>query len=399
MVSRVLASAVNHPDSLNPYIGLFNHRIIRSLGDSGLSVDAVAPRPFAPPVGPKSEYNMLPSVEEWDGYEVHHPRFWYLLPKRLFYGLTGDSFAKRVSKYVAETFEVPDVVQACHIYLDGYGLLPYCRDHDVPLFVVSHGHFMNNYQDLPRGVRSRVDETLTGCSKVLCVSDALAETARSRVSAEKVETVPIGATPERYPTDQETRLRTELGIDADATVALFVGEFCERKGIPELATVLPELSLPDTEFVFIGHGGNQQAALRAALAKSDFSGRHVYTGITSMALRRWLTVADLLVLPSRAEGRPTVIYEAMAAETAVLGTDIGGVSEQVVDGETGVLIQPRDSAALGESLEKLTADTDRLAELGSNGHRRLIEQGWTWDAYAARVRELYAEFEDKGLGA
>jgi glycosyltransferase involved in cell wall biosynthesis len=357
----------------------------------------VSPRPFAPPIGPKSEYNRLPTVEEWDGYNVHHPRFWYLLPKRLFYGITGDSFAKRVSNYVDETFEIPDVVQACHIYLDGYGLLPYCREHDVPLFVVSHGHFMNNYDSLPRGVRSRVDETLATCSKVLCVSDALADKARSHVSAEKVETVPIGATPSRYPTDQETQLRNELGIDADATVALFVGEFCERKGIPELAAVLPELSLPNTEFVFIGNGGSQRSDLQAALGESDFSGRHVYTGITSLALRRWLTIADLLVLPSRAEGRPTVIYEAMAAETAVLGTDIGGVSEQVVDGETGVLIEPRDTDALADALTSIITDTDRLAELGANGHQRLVNQGWTWDAYAARVRSLYQEFETKGL--
>lgn len=393
---RVLVSAVNHPDAVNPYIGLFNHRIARSLHDGGVSIDVVSPRPFAPPRGPYSEYAMLPDTEDWGDYDVHHPRFWYLLPKRLFYGISGDSFAKRTSAYVEETFEVPDVVQACHIYLDGYGLLPYCRDHDVPLFVVAHGHFMNNYDDLSRGVRRRVDETLDACAKVLCVSDALAEAAAGRVSESKVETVPIGAAPSRYPTDRRSEIRRELGIDPGTTVALFVGEFSERKGIPELAEVLPTLSLPDTEFVFVGHGGAMRWDIQSALAASEFTDRHVYTGVTSLALRRWLTVADLLVLPSRAEGRPTVIYEAMAAETAVLGTEIGGISEQVVDGETGVLVPPRDPDALADALVDLTGDRERLRPLGRRGRDRLVEQGWTWDAYADRVRTLYEDSEHAG---
>lgn len=391
MSVSVLASAVNHPDAVNPYIGLFNHRIVRSLWDAGLSVDVVSPRPFAPPVGPKSEYAAVPESEDWGEYKVHHPRFWYLLPKRLFYGQAGDSFATRVPRYVEDTLEVPDVVQACHIYLDGYGMLPYCRKHDLPLFVISHGHFMNDYESLPRGVQSRVDETLEACTKVLCVSEALADAAATHVSDRKVETVPLGASPDRYPVGREQQLREELDIDPDATVALFVGEFCERKGIPELVDVLPDLSLPDSEFVFVGHGGRMRWDLQEALIESQFTGRHVYTGITSMALRRWLTVADLLVLPSRSEGRPTVIYEAMAAETAVLGTDIGGVTEQVTDGETGTIIPPETPHRLADALTTLLQEPDRLNQMGQRGKDRLVEQGWTWTAYAERVRSLYRD--------
>ncbi|SFR73499.1 hypothetical protein SAMN04487947_3994 [Halogeometricum rufum] len=391
MTHSVLASAVNHPDAVNPYIGLFNQRIVQSLMRRGMEVDVVSPRPFAPPVGPHSEFSMLPTVEGWNGYDVHHPRFFYLLPKRFFYGAAGDSFAKRVPRYVERTFDVPDVVHACHIYLDGYGMVDYCERHDVPLFVVSHGHFMNEYDELADDVREKVDETLDAATKVLCVSDALAEKAGERVSRSKVEVVPIGATPSRYPVERRDELREELGIDPDATVALFVGEFCERKGIPELAEILPTLDLPNTEFVFVGHGGDEEWTLRRALSSSPFSARHVYTGITSLALRRWLAVADVLVLPSHAEGRPTVIYEAMAAETAVLSTTVGGVPEQVADGETGVLIPPGDTDRLRDELTSLSADRERLREMGRRGRERLVEQGWTWDDHAERVHALHRE--------
>lgn len=391
MSHTVLASAVNHPDMVQPYMGLFNHRILRSLRDEGLDVDVVSPRPFAPPIGPGSEYAALPRTEQWGGYTVHHPRFFYLLPKRYFYAFAGESFRKRVPAYVERTFEIPDVVHACHIYLDGYGLLPYTERHDIPLFVVAHGHFLNNYGDLEPGVQEKVDETMQRCTKLLCVSDALAEKAREHLPRSKVETVPIGADPTEYPVEQEAALRAELGIDPDATVVLFVGEFCERKGIPELIEVLPNVPAEGTEFVFVGHGGSLHDSLKQALAATDHGTQHLYTGLSSLALRRWQVVADLLVLPSHAEGRPTVIYEAMAAKTAVLSTTVGGIPEQVVDGETGVLIPPGDTAALEDALLELVGDRPRLRELGENGHARLLAEDWTWTGHATRVRALHEE--------
>lgn len=387
----VLASAVNHPDPLTPYRALFNHRMLAALTATGVSLDVVSPRPYAPPVGPYSEYRKLPSKEQWGGYEVHHPRFFYLLPKRAFYGLSGRSFRSRVGSYVEQEFSVPDVVHACHIYLDGYGLLEYANDHDVPLFSVAHGAALNSYDEWSRGVRSKITATLEGSRKVLCVSDALAEKAREFVPAKKVETVPIGADPDRYPVERRDELRRELGISTDATVALFVGQFNERKGIPELASVLPELDAENTEFVFVGHGGDEEWRLRDALWESDFSNEHIYTGITSMALRRWFALADLLVLPSHAEGRPTVIYEAMASETAVLASRVGGVPEQVDDGTTGRLISPGDTESLAGGLRELTREPARLREMGANGHDRLLAHDWTWQGHAKRLTELHQE--------
>lgn len=390
MYSAVV-TAINHPDAINPYWGLFNHRIVKSLAESGPKVDVVSPRPFAPPVGPYSEYASLPEIEDWGTYEVHHPRFWYLLPKRFFYGLSGKSYANRIPQYVDETFDTHDIVHACHIYPDGYGMLPYARKHDLPLFVVAHGKLLNDFEELPPTVAGRVQETLDAAAGVLCVSDALAEQARNRTSASKVSTVPIGADPEKFPTGQRSNLRAELDIDPEATVVLFVGQFSERKGIDEICQLLPDLELEGTEFVFIGSGGEKEQSLKEAIARSQYSNRHVYTGLSSLALRRWFVVSDLLLLPSHAEGRPTVIYEAMASETPVLASAVGGVPEQVVDGETGVLIPPGDVEALEEALISLTGDQARLERMGEAGLERLREKNWTWNDHSTRVTKLHLE--------
>jgi len=384
-----LAGAINHPDAINPYRGLFNYRSLRALADAGVSLDVVSPRPFAPPAGPYSAYRSLPTAADWGSHAVHHPRFWYLLPKRLLYAVSGSSYAKRVPPYVESTFDVPDVVHACHIYPDGYGLRPYAADHDLPLFVVSHGKLLNSLGGLPPGVEGKVRETLDAAAGVLCVSDALAETARGLTDPAKVDTVPIGADPDNYPVDQRDRLRRELDIDPDATVVLFVGQFIDRKGIPEIVDMLPDLDLPNAEFVFVGHGGDLEPDLRRAVAASGYSGRHIYTGVTSLALRRWFAVADLLLLPSHAEGRPTVIYEAMASETAVLATDVGGVPEQVADGDTGRIVPAGDVDALRDALASLARRPDAVRRMGEAGHRRLLAHDWTWDDHAARVRDRH----------
>lgn len=387
----VIAGATNHPDSLNPYFGLFNYRSLNALCDTGISIDVVSPRPFAPPVGPYSRYRSIPAIEEWGTYSVHHPRFWYLLPKRLLYTVSGSSYAKRIPAYLESKFEPPQVVHACHIYPDGYGLLPYARKHDLPLFVVSHGKFLNSLSELPPGVEGKVRETLTAATGVFCVSDALATKARRITDPEKVSTVPIGADPGNFPVDQRDQLRRELDIDPDAYVVLFVGQFIERKGLNEIIELLPDLELDNTELVFVGSGGDMEDDLRTAVSESDFSQRRIYSGLTSLALRRWFAVADLLLLPSHAEGRPTVIYEAMASETAVLASDVGGIAEQVVDGETATLIEPGDVMALEKALLSLTGDAEKTRQMGVAGYRRLHEQNWTWQDHAERVRKLHQE--------
>lgn len=388
---RVLASAVNHPDPVKPFMTLFNHEIVRAISKTDVSLDVVVPRPFAPPVGPYSEYASVPLRDDWGSYTVHHPRFLYLLPKRLFFGLAGRSLQRRLTAYVEANFETPDVVHACQIYLDGYGVMPYCEANDVPFVVVAHGEPFNQFEHLPSGIQRKMVRTLEACSKVLCVSEALAEQARRMVPDSKVAQVPIGASPERYPNGQKTELREEMDIAPDTTVVLFVGQFIERKGIREIIQVLPDLDVTDVLFVFIGWGGDLKWPVQKALFKSPYSARHVYMSITSLALRRWFVMADLFMLPSHQEGRPTVIYEAMASRTPVLGSDVDGIPEQVVDGETGVLIPPKDPDALADALRSLIGDRDRLERMGANGYDRLLEKGWTWSEHANRVREIHED--------
>ena len=90
-------------------------------------------------------------------------------------------------------------------------------------------------------------------------------------------------------------------------------------------------------------------------------------------VRELLATADVFVLSTRSEGLPLSILEAMAAAVPVVASNVGGVAELVVEGETGMLVPPGDPAALGEAIERLLADQSLARRLGEAARTRVAE--------------------------
>ncbi|WP_277555863.1 glycosyltransferase family 4 protein [Halobaculum limi] len=385
----VLACCIHHQSHPLQVRSPFNHRSFDAINSTHADLDVVVPTPFAPPIGPFSEYSRVPNTERWGSYVAHYPRFLYMIPKRRFYHVSGDSLQKRVPRYVERTFETPhDVVHTSDIYLDGYGLLPYCREHDLPLVVTSHAVDLHNFDSFNEQAQRRIRETIDYAARILVVSDELATVARRFAPEEKVETVPIGEDPSKFPTDHRKEIRAELGIDPDTKLLLYVGAYTEQKGVKELVEAVDALDREDVMLVTVGHEGDLRWWLLDQLGELAHPARSQWR-LDPMALRRWQVAADLLVHPSWTEGRPTVIYEAMAAETPVVASAVGGIPEMVDDGETGVLIPPRDPTTLTRVLDELLDDPERLRAMGAAGLQRLLDQDWTWSAHAQRVTDVH----------
>mgnify|MGYP000114965588 CR=1 FL=1 len=392
---RVLGCATEHPSHVFQTRTPFNHRSFDALNATDAALDAVSPTPFAPPVGPYSEYRHVPKTEQWGSYRVHYPRYLYALPKKYLFHVSGNSAQKRVTRYVEDTFETPhDVVQVCSLYLDGYAALEYCRRHDVPLVALSHAGDLKNFERFNDTVQAQIRETIDYCSALLTVSDELGEIARRYAPAEKVRTLPIGEDPERYPTERREQIRRELGVDPDTKLLLFVGRFEEQKGVRELVAALGALERDDVRVAAVGHGGDLRWWFLDKLGASRHPA-HAYWDLDPIAVRRLHVAADALVHPSWTEARPTVIYEAMAAKTPVIASNVGGIPEMVVDGETGVLTPPKDARALAEALNDCLDQPERLREMGSAGHERLLEQEWTWQRHAEKLNEIHREAMDE----
>jgi glycosyltransferase involved in cell wall biosynthesis len=102
-----------------------------------------------------------------------------------------------------------------------------------------------------------------------------------------------------------------------------------------------------------------------------------------------MAAADLVVLPAKAEPFGLVLLEAMALGKAVIATDAGGPRDIVVDGETGRLVAPSDSAALAAAMHELLADPDRCRAMGDAGRRR-FERQFTAARMASDTAAVYA---------
>jgi len=177
---------------------------------------------------------------------------------------------------------------------------------------------------------------------------------------------------------------------------LFVGRLVERKGVSHLVDAV-NLLLPGAEvrLVIVGDGP-ERARIEARVRDRGLDGRVAVRGQVSDAeLQAAYAGADAFVLPAvvdrrgDTEGLGVVLLEAMNHRVPVIASAIGGITDIVEDGVSGLLVPPGDAPALAAALGRLAGAPDLAAGLGEAGYRRLRER-FGWDAITRRWLEVYA---------
>lgn len=157
------------------------------------------------------------------------------------------------------------------------------------------------------------------------------------------------------------------------------------KGIDVLLDACARVETPLRLEVF--GDGAERPRLEAQAARLGVDARfHGY--VADVPAR--LSGLDLFALPSRGENLPVAVMEAMAAGLPVVATRVGGVPELVVDGETGLVVEPDDAPALASALQSLAGDRARRGALGRAGARRIREH-FSAEVIARRMVDLYEE--------
>ena len=165
------------------------------------------------------------------------------------------------------------------------------------------------------------------------------------------------------------RIRHELGVPHDRVVIVAVSRLVRHKGYPELLAVL-EL-VPHAELWVVGerlpsdHGDD----LGPAFAAADKTGRLRRLGYRT-DISAILAAADIFTLPSHFEGLPMSVIEAMLTGLPVVSTDIRGPREQVVAGQTGLLVPPATIIPLAAALNRLVGDPALRTAMGEAGRLR-----------------------------
>ena len=243
---------------------------------------------------------------------------------------------------------------------------------------------------LEPGVGRRADAVIATCS------DEAAELVRAGVDAARITVIPCGVDIGHF----TPRADDAAGDDHAPMRVMVVGRLVPRKGVDLAITalgILADRGHRDVELVIVGGPGDAASATEDAEARrlmdaaraAGVADRVRLHGRVSQAdMPAVMRTADVVVCAPWYEPFGIVPLEAMASGVPVVASAVGGLTDSVVDGVTGILVPPRDPAAIADALGQLRADPARRRALGRAGRDRM-EHGYSWATVAARTADAY----------
>ena len=279
--------------------------------------------------------------------------------------------------------QAPDLVHTHLVHGDVYGAVA-ARRLRIPYVSTRHNddrYLLGPFRYVDRAFASRARRLIAISDAVRCFLEAAGHDRR------KLVTVRYGL--DELPVEPSEPTPAKAGIPPGAPLALAIGRLIEQKDHATLLRAFAQVrkTQPRVRLAILG-SGPLEAATRALARELGIADAVALPGQT--APRDWLTRADVFVHTSRWEGFGIVLLEAMLARLPVVATRVSAVPEIVVDGETGVLADAGDAAAVAAALEALLADPGRARALGEAGHARARAE-FSVAAMAERTLAVYGE--------
>jgi L-malate glycosyltransferase len=178
--------------------------------------------------------------------------------------------------------------------------------------------------------------------------------------------------------------RRHFGVELDKTLVVFAGRMERAKGVRELLQAWSNVRSTDATLLLAGSPG-----LKDPVPLNRLPPRARHLGWTDR-LRELLSIADVFVLPSHAEGMSNALLEAMAAGVAPISTPVGASRELIIDGETGILVDVGDARGLSAALNRLIDDPAVRSKLGARARERVCQR-YTIDAVVDAIEPVYVE--------
>ncbi len=212
--------------------------------------------------------------------------------------------------------------------------------------------------------------------------------AEAGVGRDRLVCVPGGVDVERFASSAAVD-RASFGLRDDVPLLLWVGRLDPIKGLDELISAVARVRERMVVQLALVGAGAYEGRVREMIAEAGLADCVLLLGRRD-DVAGLLKAADVFVFPSRAEGMPNALLEAMAAGVAVVTTDGPGCRDVVVDGETGLVVRVGDVAGLAGAIGELASDRERAAALGAAG-LRYVRAHCTLGQCMDRYGELYGE--------
>lgn len=276
----------------------------------------------------------------------------------------------------------------------------------APFVVFAHGNEVLSLRDSPwpRALESlRVASTIMANSRY--TAGLLGEFG---IPPERIQVIHPGCDPDEFhPVELDNARRNEL-LDGRgrAFVLLTVGNLVERKGHDMVLHAVAKLrkQIPDLVYVIAGSGPHE-AVLRQLAGELGIADCVLFKGhVAARDLTELYAASDIFLMPSRflaedhdVEGFGIVYLEASACARPVIGGLSGGIADAVLDGKTGLLIEPGDVEALEQAVLRLWRNPELRTALGAAGRERIVRE-LTWKHFGANVRRTVNHSVAAGTG-
>ncbi len=235
----------------------------------------------------------------------------------------------------------------------------------------------------------------------------LIEIIRKELTSKKVNVIGYGSVNgvdtahfnDTFTSEKKFSLRHDLGIDRDDVLLLYTGRIVADKGINELIAAFEHLALthPKIRLLLVGDYENDLDPIHP----DTFELITVHSRISVIPfqsdIRPYFCIADVLVLPSYREGLPNVLIEAGSCGLPLIATDINGCNEVIIEGENGLLVEPKSISHLIEGIERLIDSPDLYAALKKNARESILkryDQNVFWEALHGEFEHLFNSESD-----
>jgi glycosyltransferase involved in cell wall biosynthesis len=279
-----------------------------------------------------------------------------------------------------------------------YGRLA-CLFANTPVVYSFHGLHHQKHGALLRTLSVGVERALGKCTdrfinvsgseRQACLALGLLNVERSLVVCNGIDWQSFDAL-----TVDVQQVRARLGFDPSDVVVGHIAKFDIQKAQDDLAAAIPFVleKCPRAKFLFVGDGA-LRPQIEAQVERLGVDRQVVFTGYRN-DVASLLKAIDVVALPSRWEGLPLVLLEAMACRKPVVASRVVGNIDVVVDGVTGFLVPSGEPQALADKLVVLLQDARLCDELGRRGRER-VEQEFSLARMVAHMRSVYQDLLDQ----